>query len=222
MTTLDELFHRHAAASFDKQLYLGDLLGKLPWQFDLSSGVLSFGDRFKFPTQILGTESEGDQSWLWAWANRDSGIPDPHLRSARELQRLGKQDGIGEFTQPSLALETANGHVLAMIASGICSTAAYYRGPYEGGAVFLLIQAGAFERNIPSPGARIAFVFSELIMKFELDHRKAFLGYMEYYRMRVAGDDARMTAEAPNGERLTAEFDQMGRLIQIKGSTAGR
>ena len=43
---LSFLLSRHAAASFDKQLHLADLIGGLPWHFDLTSGIRSFGDKY--------------------------------------------------------------------------------------------------------------------------------------------------------------------------------
>jgi hypothetical protein len=222
MTPLEDLFHRHAAASFDKQLHLGDLLGDLPWRFDLPSGRLSFGNRFHFPTQLVGTEGEGDQTWLWAWANSESGIPESHLQASRKIRQLGEERKIREFTEACIPLARAKGHVLAMIASGVCGAAAYYRGPYEGGALFMLIPEGAFERKIAHPVLRITTVFPQLIMSFELDHRKAFLGYLEFYRMEVEERARQVIAQAPSGERLTADFDGKGRLAGIKTSAGGR
>ena len=33
METLTQLFHRHVAASFDKQFRMGDAIGDFGWQF---------------------------------------------------------------------------------------------------------------------------------------------------------------------------------------------
>ncbi len=47
--------------AFDRQLLLADLIGNLPWSYDLQSGILSFGDRFKWKAEVLGTESLSDK-----------------------------------------------------------------------------------------------------------------------------------------------------------------
>ena len=49
---------RHAAASFDKQRHLADLIHSLDWHFDMERGLLSFGDRYQWHAHVLGTESE--------------------------------------------------------------------------------------------------------------------------------------------------------------------
>jgi hypothetical protein len=51
--TVSTIFDLHAAASFDKQLHLADLVSKLSWQFNLSPGLLSFGDRFHWHVWYL-------------------------------------------------------------------------------------------------------------------------------------------------------------------------
>src|SRR5579862_258952 len=79
--TLEELFAEHAGASFEKQFRLSAVVGELPWQYSTESGILSFGNELRFPAQILGTHAEGDNSWLWAWANQQSNLP-KHITSA--------------------------------------------------------------------------------------------------------------------------------------------
>jgi hypothetical protein len=56
-TTFADLFLKHAAASFDKQLYLGDLFRNHEVQFNLRTGTITFNESLS-STQILGTESE--------------------------------------------------------------------------------------------------------------------------------------------------------------------
>ena len=83
------LFDEHAAASFDKQLAFSEVIGERDWQFDLPTGVLSFGDDLSWPVQVLGTESEAGGTWLWSWANPTEGLPPRLLGSARVLQAAG-------------------------------------------------------------------------------------------------------------------------------------
>jgi len=99
MSKLSDLFDRHAAASWDKQQALAALVGKHSWQLDSENGVITFNERLKFPVQILGTESDVSNSWLWAWANKVSPLPATLLASANELRALGEREGIAELTQ---------------------------------------------------------------------------------------------------------------------------
>lgn len=69
------LFCCQAAISFGKQLFLAELVGSSDWHFDMPSGLLSFSDKYQWHAQILGTEADDSQTWLWAWANEASSIP---------------------------------------------------------------------------------------------------------------------------------------------------
>jgi len=53
---ISQLHSFHFSFAFDRQLLLADLIGDLPWAYDLQSGILSFGDRFAWQTEVLGTE----------------------------------------------------------------------------------------------------------------------------------------------------------------------
>ena len=129
----------HCIVSYDKQDRLADLIGQDAWQFEVGSGLLSFGNQYHWQTQLLGTESEASRTWLWAWANVESNIPDHLLAVSLALKAHGEQYGIPELTEPQVSLDQIDGHTLALFASGICEANAYYRCPYEGGALFVMI-----------------------------------------------------------------------------------
>jgi hypothetical protein len=169
------LFHRHVAFSFDKQLQLAELVGQLNWSFNKPTGLLSFGDRYKWHVQILGTEAYGRNTWLWAWANQASNIPAKQLEASMTMKALGEEQAITEFTTPELPLGEINGHMLCLIASGVCKANAYYRGPYTGGAAFFLIQDDGFPKRKVVPLARIVSVFPQVISALEMPglHEKA-------------------------------------------------
>ena len=137
--------YRQVAIGIDKQLYLAKLFGAADWRFDLSSGLLTLGE-YRWHVQLLGTEADEGQTWLWAWANEQSGIPTALLGSALTLRMLGEAQNIPELAEAEVLLGEVNGHVLAIIASGVCRADAYYRCPYEGGAAYLLIR----DENFPS------------------------------------------------------------------------
>lgn len=160
---------RHAPASFDKQLHLADLISDLPWHFDMATGTLSFGDRYRWHAQVLGTESYENNTWLWAWANEASNIADVLLEAAHTMLELGEEQGIPELLQPQFPLEQADGHLLSLIASCVCHANTYFRGAYDGGAVFLLIDDDLCPmQKVEHPLAHIASVFPQRFQRWRL------------------------------------------------------
>src|SRR5262249_51656738 len=120
-----------------------------------------------------------------------------------------------------LPADEIDGHYLARLGCGVCQAAAYYRGPYAGGAVFLLITDPGFRPTVDEPLGRILTVFPEAISRIAIrDHRAALEGYLRDYgfdaRSRSAGD-AIVVEEA--GKRiLTATFDEARRLTRLEGA----
>ncbi|MBL8797842.1 MAG: hypothetical protein JNM56_28350 [Planctomycetia bacterium] len=218
------LFSRRAATSFDKQLYLMELVGEEDWHFNLASGLLSFGQHLHFQAQVLGTESDHDHTWLWAWANEGSNIPFSLLQCALQLKALGEKQQIPELTTPMLQLGDIDGHTLAMLASGVCQANAYYRCPYEGGAAFVLIQDESFPKPTEPPLARIASVFPQAISSIDIpDHRLALIGHLDHHGL-VYEEVVGQVLVKENGEPvLTAVFDEQNRLtnleVQVQAAT---
>jgi hypothetical protein len=150
MSSLLDLLYEHACVSYEKQEALERLIGDRPWTFELAKGSLSFGPDLSFAVQVLGTESAKRRTWLWSWANQISPVPEKLLDSALRLRELGRREAIPQLTTPEVPLSEIDGHHLSLVASGLLSASAYYRGPYEGGAVFLLIQDPRIARQRPT------------------------------------------------------------------------
>ena len=151
--------------------------------FDVPTGTLSFGTTHRWHAQILGTESHETNTWLWAWANTGSNLPFALIQASLQMKQLGEQQQIPELTEPQIPLtDEINGHVLSMIASGVCDADAYYRGPYDGGAAFLLIKDAKFPPSKEPPLARLAHFFPQAISAFSIpDHRLALTSYLDQY-----------------------------------------
>jgi hypothetical protein len=215
---LNTLFLQHVAASYDKQMALGDLIGGNPWQFDMGTQSLTFGSKLRFRIQVIGTESTHSNTWLWGWANEASGIPAPMLKASETLQALGRQHNIREFTQVSFPLsDEVNGHILSMIASGVCNGDAYYRGPYDGGALFMLIRDDRYPHQTINPANRVSTLFPQLIATMPIsNHRVAFLHYLEFYLAKVSDSGAAITGEFSNKQVVEARFLPDGRLETIR------
>lgn len=138
------LFCCRATAPLGSQLHMAELVGLSDWHIDLATGMFSIGNQYQWHTQLLGLESEAIGDWLWAWANAESNIPTHLLVASLALKAYGEQHGIPELTTPQLSLDQIDGHTLALLATGICETNAYYRCPYDGGALYVLIMDESF------------------------------------------------------------------------------
>jgi|SoiMethySBSTD1v2_1073268.scaffolds.fasta_scaffold04516_4 uncharacterized protein DUF6882 len=216
MSKLSDLFDRHAAASWDKQQALAALVGKHSWQLDSENGVITFNERLKFPVQILGTESDVSNSWLWAWANKVSPLPATLLASANELRALGEREGIAELTQAQISRDKVNGHYLSLLASGVCKADCYYRGPYDNGAVLVLITAPQVRQSMDNSPAHLASMFSQVISNFELDHRSALRSYLQFKGYAVNETPTGIAGKSSGGRALKATFDGAGRLAELE------
>lgn len=212
---LQQLLEEHGAASWDKQMLLADLIGDGDWQLTISAGRITFGGRQSFPVQILGSEADDAQTWLWSWANSQSNLPAPLLLAAEQLREFGAQNDVPEFVDPSFGLDVASGHQLSLIASGLCGADAYYRGPYEGGAVFLLLSGAELRQPGNDTALRFIRIFNGFIMAVPCNHRAAFCAYARYkeYALDVQGDA--LIATHPAGAQVRAVFDAHDRMTEM-------
>ena len=220
MSTLRSLLAHHAASSLTKQHALDDFIGDHHWELDLEQGTVDFGEGRRFPIQILGTESEISNTWLWAWDNRASDIPRRLLTAAHQLHSLGEREGIAELTERTLPLTVVDGHALALIASGVCNADCYYRGPYEGGAVFFLITYSPLARRAPTPAQRMASVIAQAISLVDVDHRPMVESYLRQEGFEFREQAGALRGWAPDGRKLVVSFDALGRVSQIDATVS--
>lgn len=214
---LAELLDKHVAVTFDKQLFLFELVGQRPYAFDAETGILTFAEDMKWQTQVLGTQSEISGTWLWSWANTERPVPERLLTSANELKQLGESKRILELIRPQFPVsKDLEGHDLAIIATGVTGARAYYRATFSGGALFLLINDPEFPPNIVDPGPRMAQTFIKTIKNHRCNHRRALLGYAEHFAMEVQTEGNRLAVLNSGDLVLTADFDDKGRLIQVQ------
>ena len=185
---------------------------------DASSRVGIMKTIAKLKSEFLGTESEVSNTWLWAWANKDWGLSPPLMACAEKLRQRGESEGIEEFVTPKFSLDPVDGHQVATVASALCEANCYYRGPYEKGAVFLLIKDPAFEKPSEDPALTITTVFTQVIGAFNVDHRKAFLGYLSYHGIDAQESDSKVTGKSVHGTEVVAQFDASGRLQDLSAN----
>lgn len=215
--TLNDLLAEHGAASWDKQMCIDDLIGDNAWNLDLKRGVMSFGDKMTFPVQILGSEAEYDGTWLWAWANEAGNFSPAPTAASRQLQDFGRQNLLPELTTPKISMDDAGGHVLSIIALGLCETNGYCCVPCTGGAAFLLLTVPETRCSTDLSSAHFIRIFMDFLSQFECPHRPALEACARYksYGVTALGDGT-LILTSNSGEEMTAAFDDTGSLSKLK------
>jgi hypothetical protein len=216
--TFDELYTDFVMASFDKQLRLADLHAGQPWEFDMDRGEILFNDAVAYKVQILGTESEESGTWMWAWANTASQIPDSLLRAANDLRSFGAEHGVAELTDDEVALDRVDGHTIALIGLGLCNAQAYYRCPYDGGAMFVLITDDTLPLESGNRLERLSSTITQAISNLDIaDHKAATIAYCRRQGLQFEERDDALTV-TDGRSTLTIEFDDLKRIARISGA----
>jgi hypothetical protein len=211
-----DLFTQYAATGVSRQLALADLLGDRDWELDLTAGTVTFGTDLTYPIQLLGTESEADGTWLWAWANEESNLPPALLQLCGWLREYGRRAALPELSEPTFPLDRADGHRLALLASGLTGRC-YYRGPYEGGAVFFHLENLPAEVLAPVSAERALTALGQVIQSFPVDHRSAAVAFLHQQGWQVEPGNEVVVGRHPDGSDIRLEFDRQGRISQLAG-----
>lgn len=216
-TTFDSLFNDFVIGSFDKQLRLAVAHGEDSWGFNMTSGEITFNKSVTYKIQILGSEDHVSSTWLWGWANKASKIPDSLLHVGNELRSLGEKHTITQLTTAKLSLDVLNGHTVGLIACGFANGKAYYRCPYENGALFVLITDDKLQLPVENKVVRATRVIPECISALEIkDHRAATTAYLRQNGFDVIGDAGKILVRSDGQPVLTVEFDKMNRLSKLE------
>ena len=219
MSTVTSYLEKYALVSLEKQEKLTRLIGEHAVETDTDTGMLRFPGIIEVPIQVLGTESDNTLTWLWAWADEQAEMPADLLKSSSKLKEWGMHEGIHEFIVPSVDINNVDGHVLSLIASEVCKASCYYKDPYDGGALFLLLFSDLINRQPSFDVAGLSRQFSHLVSFYQINHRNALLSYLHLKGLHFIEHGAVMSWELESGENVRAEFDRAGRLNSINGKT---
>lgn len=214
--TEQELIERFGGIAFDKQYDFATVIGNNNWNIDMSKEEISFGPNLDFPIQVLGTFSHSSETWLWAWANKKSGLSEHIMQQALQLKKYGEDQGIDLLSSSSFDFSKDELHRIGLIASGMFNASAYYIADYGQGAMLVTIKSDLIDRQRQDDHLRILSVFPQLISQFEMDHRIALQRYLEEKGYKISEQGARLTA-TKRGGTITADFDEFSRLSNLKG-----
>jgi len=214
--TEEELLERFGAIAFENQLNFGEVIGENNWNVDLTKGEISFGQNLTFPIQVLGTVSHSSQTWLWAWANTKSGVPESLLQDALNLKNYGEVNEIDILRNDTFDFLKDDLHKIGLIASGI-NSCVYYIADYGKGAMLVTIKREKIDKLKNEDNIKILTVFPRLISEFEINHKNALAHYLTANGYSIAVEENKVTG-TKNGNNIVGYFDELSRLIELNGN----
>lgn len=217
MRPFQEHFERCALLSLEKREKLLHLAGEHFLELDPDTGIARFQERLSLPFQVLGTESDNTLTWLWAWADEQTEMPEPLTRSSRDLRTWFEAQGMHELIRPSVDLNLADGTQIAVIATEVSGAGAFYRDIYEGGSLFILLLGNEISLQPDLDRPALVRALGDLASRYEIDHRHVLTSYFRSKGLPLSEDAGTVNAQLANGERVIAEFGPGGRALLING-----
>ncbi|MDR2234945.1 MAG: hypothetical protein LBE92_02370 [Chryseobacterium sp.] len=214
--TEQELLEHYGGIALDKQMDFGEVIGDNNWNVNIQQGTISFGEDLVFPIQVLGTFSHSSQTWLWAWANTQSGLPESIMQQALQLKKYGEENGIDLLSSNTFDFSADELHLMGMIASGMFNASGYYIADYGQGAMVVTMKSDVIDKARNTDHIRVLTAFPQLISQFDMDHKNAFKSYLTFKGYQVTEKENSIEG-TKDGNSVTGEFDDLSRLINLKG-----
>lgn len=214
--TKQDLLETYGAIAFEKQKKLIDYIGELSWEIDINTGEIYFEDKYVLPIQIIGTFSYSSETWLWAWANSGSNIPEDLLEQALSLKKYGEENEIDLLWDEQFDAGKDDMHFIGMIASGMFDTNGYYLADYGQGIMCVTIKSEVIDKPSDDNTLSILTSFPEFIASYEVNHKNALTNYLTLKGYQLESDNQKLTGTKGN-KTITAEFDELSRLKELKG-----
>lgn len=211
-SSFNHYFDKHIGTVFARQLRFSGFLGNTSSiTLNLEKGTADFGAGRVYPIQLLGTQLEKEDAWLWAWSDdNEPAFPQSLLSDVQSIKKMGHQDNIEQFAHDKLTLELSdvplipdefNGDYIASIIAGIFNTV-YWRYAFENeknaGTLYFLL------KDLPA----------ELLTPFTVpDILNAIEDACSYYQM----EDQVMTESFLQEQGFVTHWDK-NRLLADRGT----
>jgi hypothetical protein len=211
-----ELLERYVALGFEKQIDFSELIEGRSWDADLTRGTITFGEDMEFPIQIIGSFSYSVNTWLWAWANSQSNLPENLMVDAKKLKAYGVQHKIDQLRTPEYSIKQDDLHRLGLIAVGMFNADGYYFADYGSGIMLMTVTSEEIRKNRKIGHYRIFTTFPQVISNFNLDHKNAFIAYLKAKGYQIEEKENKIIG-TKGSDRCVAILDQSHRITNLEG-----
>ncbi len=194
---------------------LGEILpDDFAWQIDMNRETLTLYSQsneriaVECPIQLVGSGETAGQTWLWAWANKESNLPPRLLEAVSAMRSLVAESQADKiflnetaFPIPSKSFGTEAAILCAGVSGGFCP----YSCPYEGGVLYVVIESVPAVRDLPADPLRTIRAITAAISTFAFDHQEAVRAYL--------GEPGADGVYPQAGIKIT--FDDQGRIGEM-------
>ena len=210
-----DLVEQNAGLSFEKQIIFGDVIGSSAWELDMGKGKIFFG-ALEFPIQIIGSLAFNNNSWMWGWANTQSGMPENLLKQSNQLKEIGENKNIQKLIDGHYNVDEGFEHKIGMLACGLFKVKSYYCANYGQGTLVVTIDDNRIPEVDKNRLEKIMTNFSQLISGTDLNHKNAFLNYLIDRDFELSISENKIEG-LRNNKIVVAEFDELDRLKSLNG-----
>lgn len=190
-----------------------NIIGDNGWNVDIKGGKIKFGNK-EFASGVLGSESYESDTWLWSWANTESGLPEIVSAPSRRAKKVLSQ--VPEFINGKFSLdELHTGHNLSMVCCAVSEeNICYYRCPYSNGAAFVTVKGLPDEIFAPLSAESFVRECMDIIGGFYCDHLLMVAGFLYQSGYDFEQNGAVLSADV-GGTCLFFEFEYSGDMYRL-------
>ncbi len=210
-----DLIEQNAGLSFEKQMIFEDVIGSSAWELDMGKGKIIFG-ALEFPIQIIGSLAFNNNSWMWGWANTQSGMPENLLKQSNQLKEIGENKNIQKLIDGHYNVDEGFEHKVGMLACGLFKAKSYYCANYGQGTLVVTIDDNKIPKVDKNRLEKIMTNFPQLISGTDLNHKNAFLNYLIDRDFELSISENKIEG-LRNNKIVVAEFDELDRLKSLNG-----
>jgi TPR repeat protein len=223
-------FEAFASEASAAAIHRQDLLNKMQRdgnvQFNIDERTLTTGGRAYHGITFLGSFSHLDQSWMWAWANKQFREDLPAIEPLRDVREYGRNHDIAELVIGRLDLSGfANPHqaatTMVIAAAALLGGNGVHSCGINGGK-------GSAYFHLDDPQLPVAGydpnsaprVLMTAIGIFPSDHRRVVRGFIAHYGSGIAEGPDVIQGRFPDGHRLTVAFTPDGLVKGVMSEPA--
>ena len=215
--SMAELYDRSFALACEKQEIFAKIVEGLDWSCDMLEGKLTYGDDKVFDIQVIGTYSENEKSWLWAWANNQSGIPETFLQTSLAMRNLGTTHQLQDLTSPKLQSATDPGAFYSVIALGVFGDTCYVPLTFKGLKVYVTVRSKEVDGMARNEASLICSHFTNLTASYQFPHKYCLQYYLMAKGYQVENCGNNILAKKGK-DQILGIFDLKGKLMKISNS----